>query len=147
MPATKRSQLEIAAGGMQQKLVVTATTVTTLTPAQFEACVGQPLSGQTLTVAGTYVCDTDITGLRRLEVPLRASAVTGTITPAVFTTYFDGTTSKTVSTPAGAGMAAGVRQTPAFADGIILGEANLRVQIVVAAASSVTFDQAEINGI
>jgi hypothetical protein len=146
MPATKRTQLEIAAGGMQQKLVVTSTTAS-LTAAQFEACVGLPLSGQTLTVAGTYICDTDITGLRRLEVPLRASAVTGTITPSVFTTYADGTTSKTVSTPAGAGMAAGVRQTPAFADGVILGEANLRVQIVVAAVSSVTFDQAEINGI
>lgn len=141
-----RTELDVAAGGTQQKLIVT-TVPAAATPTQREAWVGALLQGLNLSVAGVYTCVVDITGLRRAEIHLRLSALAGgSVTPTVFTTFFDGITSKTVAAPNFAALAAGVRQTAVFADGTLLGENLLVVQITVVAPGG-TFDQAEINGI
>lgn len=141
-----RSQIGAAAAGVQDYLTISAVPSGS-SPGHLEALVGAKLSGATLNVAGSYLVDLDIRGLRRCELHLKASAVSGTVTPSAYTTYKDGTTQKTVSTPAGGALSAGVRQSLAFADGELRGEAVLRLAITVAGGASATFDQAELNGI
>lgn len=141
-----RTQVNAAAGGAQQYIVVTA--VPSGSPAShFEALLAAFLKDQTLTQAGVYVADIDIRGLRRCQVHVKASAVTGVVTLGVYTTYKDGTTQKTVSTPAGGALVAGVRQSLIFAEGDLAGEQILRLTLTLAGGASATLDQAEINGI
>lgn len=94
--------------------------------------------------AGTYFCDVDVTGTTDVEIHVRASAIAGTVTPSAYVTYIDGTTSKVALTDSGAGaLAAATRRT--FTGSSLKGARNVRFQFIVAAASSVTFDQGEFN--
>lgn len=103
------------------------------------------ISAGALDVAGDYYCDVDIAGFADAEIIVRASSVTGTVTPSAFSTYADGVTSKAAATDSGAGdLAAGVRRTFTLAD--LKGERLARFKFVVGGGESVTFDQAEVNG-
>jgi hypothetical protein len=141
-----RTQVNAAAGGTQQYLVI-SDVPSGSTASHREALMGALLKNHTLNVAGAYVCDIDIRGLRRCELHLRASDVTGTVTPSAYTTYCDGTTQKTVSAPAGDALVAAARQSLVFAEGELVGESTLRLTITVGGGASATFDQAEINGL
>ena len=144
MPALSRSHIEIAAGGMQQALVITS--ATGLTALQLEAVIGKTLVAAGALPLGTFLCDVDVTGLRKLEVRVRLSTFFAACTPSVFSTLLDGVTSRKVSTPAGVAMAVNTEQVLAFADGDLLGERILRVTIVTTAANNV-FDRAELSGL
>lgn len=145
MPALNRTQLEIAAGGIQQALVISSTSG--LTAAQNEAVVGKNLKDVGALPIGTFNCLVDITGLRKLEVRLRLSTFVAACTPSVNSLLLDGVTARKGSTPAGAAFAAAAaEQVLAYADGDLLGEKYLLVQIVTTSAGNV-FDRAEISGL
>jgi hypothetical protein len=144
MPTINNDQLAAAAGGMQQPLRITG--ATGITAAQLDTVIGRTLKDVGALPAGTYYCDTDITGLRKLEVRIRATNIGTSITPSVFSTLLDAVTSRKVSTPAGVAMVANAEQVLAFADGDLLGERILRIQFVVVGVGA-TFDRAEIAGI
>lgn len=113
--------------------------------------ISNSLLGKTLvelgsiTQVGTLHCDIDVTGMADVEVHVRASAVTGTVTPSCFTTYADGATSKTALTDSGAGdFVANVART--FSISGLKGVKNVRFQFVIGAGEAITFDRAEFNG-
>lgn len=114
------------------------------TPAGQEALIDKPLLGQTLTVAGTYTCRVDTSGVTDVEAHLKASAVTGTVTPSFISTLADKATQKAVSAPAGVALVANTQQDLVLT--ALRGLRNCLVSIVVAAASSATFSVAEVNG-
>lgn len=144
MPAYTNEQLAVSAGGMQKAFTITSTTG--LTAAQNEAAVGKTLIAASPLPAGTYNCDVDITGLRKLEARLRATNIGTSITPSLYSTLLDGVTSRKASTPAGAAMVANTEQVLSFADGDLIGEKILRLQVVVVGVGA-TFDRAELAGI
>lgn len=128
-----------AAYGLQSVLRILST------PAGAEALKDQPLKGQSLTVVGTYTCCVDTSGLSDVEAHIKASAVSGTVTPAFFSVYADGTTSKTVSTPAGAALVAGTQQDLVISG--LRGTRKALFTLTLGAGATCTISVGEANGL
>lgn len=93
---------------------------------------------------GTYDAHLDVAGCADAEVHIRASAVTGTVTPSAFITYADGVTSKAALTDDGAGgLVADERRTFSIAD--LKGVRRVVVRLVIDTGGAVTLDQFEAN--
>ena len=107
-----------------------------------------------LTVAGVYECLVPISGFRStVEVHLTATFAAGTVTSALNTLFYVSNaalpstwTNKTAGSGAGA-MTTTTRQTSSFATAALRGEQYARVTLTLAGTSSVTFTQAEYNGL
>lgn len=109
-----------------------------------QSLIGQNVRGSVLTVAGTYTAKFATNGLSAaIEVHITATLVTQTATTDVFSTFNDETTKKTSYTGVGA-LVTATRQTSTYAP---KGERRGIASIVVAGAGSVTFTQAEYNGV
>lgn len=125
-----------AALGFQDALRITSA------PTGAGALVGQPLTGQHLTVAGTYTCDIATAGLAKVEAHVACSvAPTGTVTPSLVALYADGGTKQTA---AGVAFSGTVQQDLTLT--LDPGVQACRVSIVVAAGASCTIGRAEANG-
>jgi hypothetical protein len=105
-----------------------------------ESLLGHPLIGQALTVAGVYTCRARTDGIQNVEVHIKASAFTGTVTPAFISTFLDGTAKQTATLSAISGTAQNASLT-------LVGEKKCVFTLTLAAASSVTMSRAEINGL
>lgn len=100
------------------------------------------LEGVTLSAAGTYLYSMPTKGAAEIDVTVRPSAVSGTVTVSAYTTLRDGVTIKGAAV-AGAALAAATQQTITIQS--LRGVQYCVFKVVVAAASSVTFDQAEFS--
>lgn len=100
------------------------------------------LEGVVLSVANTYLYTMPTRGASEIDVTVRPSAVSGTVTISAYPTLRDGVTIKGTAT-AGAALGAGTQQTITLQS--LRGVQYCVFKVVVAAASSVTFDQAEFS--
>lgn len=100
------------------------------------------LVGVGLVASTTYFYSMPITGAGEIDITLRPSATAGTVTITAYPTLLDGVTTK--GTPvAGAAPVAGTQQTITLQS--LRGSRVAVLKVVVAAASSITFDQAEFS--
>ena len=97
--------------------------------------IGQTLIGQTLSVEGTYECLIETHDWSALEVILKPSAVTGTITPVLNRLYANRVEVRTATN--GVAFIAGTPQT--ITSTTVVGTHRFRVDIAVGAGESVTF--------
>ncbi len=104
---------------------------------------GTPLTGVVL-APGTYTYQIPVAGASAVDVSLRASAVTGTVTPTIVPTFFDGVTAKTTATSFAA-LAAGVGQTVTLTG--LRGERQVLLTITVPGGGSLTLDRAEYSAL
>lgn len=123
--------------GAQEELVFLSV------PATSARKVGQRIRGSVLDVAGTYTAEFHVGGFTDVECHIRTSAITGTLTSDVYTTYADGTTKKTSFTGVGA-LVNATRQSSTFTG--TKGVQHCILSLVVVTGPS-TVDQCEINGL
>lgn len=100
------------------------------------------LEGVEQAASGTYYYRVPTAGSAQLDVVLKPSAVSGTITITAYATLSDGITQKgsaiNITTPSG------TTQVVDTID-VLAGERYWMLKIIVAAASAVTFSQAEFT--
>lgn len=100
------------------------------------------LAGVALAASTTYYYRVPTAGSAQLDVILKPSSVSGTITITAYATLADGITQKgsaiNITTPSG------TTQVVDTID-VLAGERYWMLKIIVAAASSVTFSQAEFT--
>lgn len=109
----------------------------TSAPAGDETKVGKPLIAVgALAVEGTYRCMIHTHDWSALEVILKPSAVTGTITPQLHRMYLGGQAIR--STTNGVGASAGV--TDVIATPTVAGTQRFALDLAVPAGGSITFD-------
>lgn len=125
--------------GLQASLVFSA-----VPAAADQTLIGQRINGSVLSVNGDYYADSDVSGLTEIEAHLRATLAGGaTCAVDAYTTYADETTKKTAMT----GVASLVSTVIlALTLAATKGTRVLRFKFTVAAAGTVTFTLAEING-
>lgn len=121
--------------GLQDNFIITG-----IPAGADETLMGEPLIGKALTVAGVYTCRARTDGIQNIEVHIKASAFTGTVTPAFISTFLDGTAKQTATLANISGTAQNVSMT-------LVGEKVCVFTLTLAAASSVTMARAEINGL
>jgi hypothetical protein len=100
------------------------------------------LEGVVLSTAGTYYYSMATTGAAEIDVTLRPSATSGTVTMACYPTLRDGVTIKGTETAFTAPVA-GTQETKTLQS--LRGVRMCVLKIVVSGASSITFDQAEFS--
>jgi len=139
---TQRERVNQAGLGLQQRLVLRS-----VPDGAQEQYIGRSIVGLLLNVAGDYEAELDVSGLGTLEVHLKPAAVAGaSVVPSLYSTYADGQTLKTVSTPAGLAFGGGVLRTYAFT---LKGESKVVVAFTLAPGDSLDFtgsSLAEANG-
>ena len=150
IPLSEAERHKQATYGAQDRIVITA-----VPNGASAGLIGQTLvNAGALTVAGAYECLVPISGFRQaFEVILTATWSGGTVTSALNTLYFVSNaalpstwTNKTAGTGAGA-MTSTTRQTASLAAANLRGEQYARVTLTLAGTTSVTFTQAEYNGL
>lgn len=110
--------------------------ILTSTPAGDEGLIGKPLIAVgALAVEGTYSCMIHTHDWSALEVILKPSAVTGSVTPQLRRMYMGGQAVR--SSTAGAACVAGT--TDVITASAVVGTQRFRVDIPVPAAGSITF--------
>lgn len=150
VPLTEAEKHKQATWGAQDRIVIRAV------PAGASAgLIGKTLvDAGALTVTGAYECLIPLSGFRAaLDVILTATWSGGTVTSALNTLYYvsnaadpSSWTNKTAGSGAGA-MTSTTRQTSTLAAANLKGEQFARVTLTLAGTTSVTFTQAEFNGI
>lgn len=93
---------------------------------------------------GTYRFHIPVSGAAAVDVDLRASALTGTVTPSIVPTLFDGSTAK--GSPVA--FSALVLNTPQRQSiNTLRGERYVVLEFTVPGGGSVTFDRAEYSAL
>lgn len=100
--------------------------------------------GGTLAASGTYYFYIPVAGCAAVDVTLRASTVTGTHTITLYPVLSDGVTIKGTAT-AVSSLVAATQATTSITT--LRGEKGVILKIVVAAASTLAFDQAEASAL
>lgn len=122
--------------GAQEELVFLSV------PATSARKVGERIRGSTLDVAGVYTAEFHVGGWADVECHVRASAITGSCTTDVYTTYADGSTKKTSFTGVGA-LVVNTRQSSTFTGTKGIQHCILSLTVVT---GPTVIDQCEING-
>lgn len=105
--------------------------------------IRQPkLEGVVLAASTTYYYSMATTGSAEIDITLRPSAVTGTVTITCYPTLRDGSTIKGTATSFTAPVV-GTQETKTLQS--LRGCRVCVLKVVVAAASTITFDQAEFS--
>ncbi len=104
-------------------------------PATAQALVGQALLGQTLSVAGDYVCNIDTYDWGTVEAILKPSAVSGTFAPSIERMYANKVAVR--DTTAGSNFSAGAAQTLTLTS--LNGTIRCRIKFTVPGGGSLTF--------
>lgn len=103
----------------------------------------------TNSTAGTYFYAVPCFGANAVDITLRASTLTGTVTVTAYKTLGDGFTEKMDATGASAAititLVAATQKTGSITT--LRGERIVILKIVIAGSSSVAFDQAEFSAI
>jgi hypothetical protein len=148
VPLTEQKKYDQSAWGAQDQLVLTA-----VPAAASPALVGKTLVGAgALTVAGVYECLVPLTALKTaLEIHLTATIAAGTASSAAHSLYYvtnaalpSSWVNKVAATGTGS-LTSTTRQSSTIST--LRGEQYARVAITLATSPSVTFTQAEYNGI
>lgn len=150
VPISDAQKFNQSQWGAQDRIVIAA-----VPAAAAGSLVGKALlDAGALTVTGAYECLVPISGFRAgLDVILTATWSGGTVTSALNTLYYvsnaalpSSWTNKTAGSGAGA-MTTATRQTSTLAAASLKGEQYARVTLTLAGTTSVTFTQAEYNGL
>ena len=150
VPISNSEKFNQSQWGAQDRIVITA-----VPAAAAGGLVGKSLvDAGALTVSGTYECLIPISGFRTIcEVILTATFASGTVSSALNTLYYvsnaalpSSWTNKTAGTGAGS-LTSTTRQTSSFAAANLKGEQFARLTLTLTGIASVTFTQAEYNGL
>lgn len=150
MIPNQESKIKGAATGWQGKITGTLLNVTgTLVRSDVDGnagatFAGQPLAGATLAASTTTYYYIPVAGCAAVDVTLRASTVTGTHTITLYPVLSDGVTIKGTATSVAA-LAAATQATTSITT--LRGEQGVILKIVVNAASSLVFDQADFSAL
>jgi hypothetical protein len=127
--------------GIHQPLKITSAPASVLDSLKGQTLIGAGL----LNVAGVYECRVDTRGISDVEVNIKptATAVVGSFAPTLASYYFDDSTTK--STSAGANFVASTLQTLTIAT--LKGVRSIKLTFTIPGGGSVTFAQAEVNGL